>query len=103
MPSVKISKGKTSIVDIHEGGEAQLHFEFWGTPPFEFTYIRSSNAARGKKAEILDVKHDISYEHKKTIKTSDEGTYEVVAIKDNFCSFSSQTSIEKSDRSRTGS
>lgn len=37
MPSVKISKGKTSIVDIHEGGEAQLHFEFWGTPPFEFT------------------------------------------------------------------
>lgn len=37
MPSVKISKGKTSVVDIHEGGEAQLHFEFWGTPPFEFT------------------------------------------------------------------
>lgn len=37
MPSVRISRGKTSIIDIHEGGEAELHFEFWGTPPFEFT------------------------------------------------------------------
>jgi nucleoporin POM152 len=53
-------------------------------------YIRSSNARKGKKSEVLDIKHDISYEHKKTIKTSDEGTYEVVAIKDKFCSFSSQ-------------
>lgn len=39
MPSVRISKGQVSIVDIHEGGEAELHFEFWGTPPFEFTYV----------------------------------------------------------------
>lgn len=38
MPTVKISKGKTSIVDIHQGGEAELFFEFTGTPPFEFTY-----------------------------------------------------------------
>jgi nucleoporin POM152 len=90
MPSVRISKGQVSVVDIHEGGEAELQFEFWGTPPFEFTYIRSSNARKGKKSEVLDIKHDISYEHKKTIKTSDEGTYEVVAIKDKFCSFSSQ-------------
>ncbi|KAK1146705.1 hypothetical protein N8T08_002778 [Aspergillus melleus] len=97
MPSVRISRGQTSIIDIHEGGEAELHFEFWGTPPFEFTYIRSSNPRKGKKPEILDIKHDISYEHKKTIRTSDEGTYEVVAIKDKFCSFS-QTPIEKSER-----
>ncbi|KAA8645517.1 putative nuclear envelope pore membrane protein [Aspergillus tanneri] len=103
MPSVRISRGQTSIVDIHEGGEAELHFEFWGSPPFEFTYIRSSNVRRGKKPEILDIKHDISYEHKKTIKTSDEGTYEVVAIKDKFCSFSSQASIQKSEKSMTGS
>lgn len=39
MPSVKISRGQVSVVDIHEGGEAELHFEFWGTPPFEFTYV----------------------------------------------------------------
>ncbi|CAL5866617.1 uncharacterized protein PFLUO_LOCUS826 [Penicillium psychrofluorescens] len=98
MPSVRISRGKTSVVDIHEGGEADLHFEFWGTPPFEFTYIRSSNVRKGKKSEVLDIKHDISYEHRKTIKTSDEGTYEVVAIKDKFCSFSSQVPSGKADR-----
>ncbi|KAI9928067.1 hypothetical protein MW887_002919 [Aspergillus wentii] len=103
MPSVRISRGQTSIVDIHEGGEAELHFEFWGTPPFEFTYIRSSNVRKGKKPEVLDIKHDISYEHFKTIKTSDEGTYEVVAIKDHFCSFSSQTQIGTPERSKTGS
>ena len=37
LPSVRISKGKISEVDIHEGGEAELLFEFGGTPPFEFT------------------------------------------------------------------
>lgn len=37
MPSVKISQGHTSEVDIHEGGSAELFFEFAGTPPFEFT------------------------------------------------------------------
>ncbi|RAH53856.1 nuclear envelope pore membrane protein [Aspergillus piperis CBS 112811] len=98
MPSVRISKGQVSVVDIHEGGEAELQFEFWGTPPFEFTYIRSSNTRRGRKPEILDIKHDISYEHTKSIKTSDEGTYEVVAIKDKYCSFSSQESIEKTEK-----
>ncbi|KAL5332647.1 hypothetical protein BJX70DRAFT_112434 [Aspergillus crustosus] len=103
MPSVRISNGQISIVDIHEGGEAELEFEFWGTPPFEFTYIRSTNARKGKKAEILDIKHDISYEHQKIIKTSDEGTYEVVAIKDKFCSFSAQPSLEKHDKLLTGS
>ncbi|KAL8719868.1 MAG: hypothetical protein Q9225_003193 [Loekoesia sp. 1 TL-2023] len=37
MPSVRVSKGHTAIVDIHEGGEAEILFEFGGTPPFEFT------------------------------------------------------------------
>lgn len=37
MPSVRISKGRTAEVDIHEGGEAEILFEFGGTPPFEFT------------------------------------------------------------------
>ncbi|KAF9887125.1 hypothetical protein FE257_010500 [Aspergillus nanangensis] len=102
MPSVRISRGQISIVDIHEGGEADLYFEFWGTPPFEFTYIRSSNPRKGKKPEIIDIKHDISYEHMKTIKTSDEGTYEVVAIKDKFCSFSSHTHLQKTEKSTAG-
>ena len=37
LPSVRISRGRTTEIDIHEGGEAQLSFEFGGTPPFEFT------------------------------------------------------------------
>ena len=37
LPSVRISKGRTAEVDIHEGGEAEILFEFGGTPPFEFT------------------------------------------------------------------
>jgi nucleoporin POM152 len=75
-------------VDIHQGGQTQIQFEFWGTPPFEFTYTRSSNAKKGHKSEVLETKHDISYEHQKIIPASEEGTYEVVAIKDSFCAFS---------------
>ena len=37
MPSVKVSKGRIVTVDIHEGGEAEILFEFGGTPPFHFT------------------------------------------------------------------
>ena len=37
MPSVRVSKGRTSTVDIHEGGVAEILFEFGGTPPFHFT------------------------------------------------------------------
>ncbi|RDW67906.1 hypothetical protein BP6252_09302 [Coleophoma cylindrospora] len=90
MPSVKISKGRQVEVDIHEGSEAEILFEFWGTPPFEFTYTRSTNARKGQKSQVLETRHEISYEHTKSIQSSQEGTYEVVAIKDRFCAFSTQ-------------
>ncbi|KAL8780259.1 MAG: hypothetical protein Q9203_000291 [Teloschistes exilis] len=90
MPSVRVSKGRTASVDIHEGGEAKILFEFGGTPPFEFSYTRSSNPPKGKKPQILETKSDVSYEHTKTVLASDEGIYEVVAIKDRFCAFSTQ-------------
>ena len=90
LPSVKISKGRQVSVDIHEGGEAQILFEFWGTPPFEFTYTRSTNARKGQKSEVLETRHDVSLEHSKVVQASQEGTYEVVAIKDKFCAFSTQ-------------
>lgn len=88
MPSVKISKGRVIQVDIHEGSEVEILFEFWGTPPFEFTYTRSTNARKGQKSQVLETRHDISYEHSKVITANLEGTYEVVAIKDHHCSFS---------------
>ncbi|CAM1503782.1 Fc.00g013730.m01.CDS01 [Cosmosporella sp. VM-42] len=97
MPSVQISRGKQSRVDIHEGNEVDILFEFWGTPPFEFTYTRSTNAKKGQKSVVIETRHDISHEHSKVVKASQEGTYEVVAIKDKFCSFSTQQ-VEKKER-----
>lgn len=97
LPSVQISRGRQERVDIHEGNEVDILFEFWGTPPFEFTYTRSTNAKKGHKSVILETRHDTSYEHSKVVKASQEGTYEVVAIKDKFCSFSTQQA-DKRDR-----
>ena len=98
LPSVQISQGKQSRVDIHEGGEVDIHFDFWGTPPFEFTYTRSSNAKKGQKSVVLETRHDVSYDHTKVVKASQEGTYEVVAIKDKYCSFSTQQVTKKNTR-----
>ncbi|KAI1848352.1 hypothetical protein JX265_008868 [Neoarthrinium moseri] len=97
MPSVKISRGKVVRVDIHEGSEVEILFEFWGTPPFEFTYTRSTNAKKGQRPTILETRHDISYEHSKVVTASLEGTYEVVAIKDKFCAFST-VNVEGKER-----
>ncbi|KAF4971980.1 hypothetical protein FZEAL_9698 [Fusarium zealandicum] len=97
LPSVQISRGKQSRVDIHEGNEVDILFEFWGTPPFEFTYTRSTNAKKGQRSVVLETRHDVSYEHSKVVKASQEGTYEVVAIKDKYCSFSTQQ-VEKRER-----
>ena len=53
-------------------------------------YTRSTYAKRGKKAEVQETKHATSYDHTMAIAASEEGTYEVVAIKDKFCAFSKQ-------------
>lgn len=88
LPSVRVSKGRDSYVDIHEGGEAEILFEFGGEPPFEFTYTRSSNTEKGgKKGRILDMRSEVSEERQMRIWASEEGTYEVVAIKDAHCSY----------------
>lgn len=91
MPSVRVSKGKDSYVDIHEGGEAEILFEFGGSPPFEFTYTRSSNSdKKGKNSRgvVLDMRSEISDQHSMRIAAHEEGTYEVVAIKDRYCAYS---------------
>ncbi len=90
LPAVKVSRGRNARVDIHEGGEVEILFEFWGTPPFEFTYTRSTNERKGQKSQVLETRHDVSHEHSKIVRASQEGTYEVVAIKDQYCAFSSQ-------------
>ena len=91
MPSVRVSNGKDSYVDIHEGSEAEILFEFGGSPPFEFTYTRSANSdKKGKpgRGEVLDMRSEVSYEHSMRIAAHEEGTYEVIAIKDRYCAYS---------------
>ena len=90
MPSVQVSKGRESVVDIHEGGEAEITFDFGGTPPFEFTWTRSTNARKGQRSELLEMKSEVSSEYSLSIRASEEGTYEVVSIKDAYCSYTKE-------------
>lgn len=53
-------------------------------------YTRSTNAAKGKKSVVLETKNEVSQEYSKSIKVSEEGTYEVVSIRDRYCGFSTQ-------------
>jgi nucleoporin POM152 len=87
IPSVRLSGGQVSEVDIHEGGGTDLEFTFAGTPPFEFTYTRSTNANKGRKSKVLEIKTEVSQEMELSIPVQEEGTYEVVSIKDRWCSF----------------
>jgi len=92
MPTVRVSKGRESRVDIHAGGEAEILFEFGGVPPFEFTFTRSENidgkngAYKGAGA-VLETKTLESEGKTLRIKASEEGTYEVVAVRDRYCAF----------------
>lgn len=88
LPSVRISRGLDTVADIREGGEVDLEFTFEGQPPFEFTYIRSQDTQKGQKPKILETRHDTSNHHRKIVKASDEGVYEVIAIRDAHCAFS---------------
>jgi nucleoporin POM152 len=88
MPAVRMSKGRVIQVDIHEGSEVEIVFDFEGTPPFEFTYTRSTNAKKGQKSHVIETRHEVSNDYSKVIMASLEGTYQVVAIKDKYCSYS---------------
>ncbi|KAK3720564.1 hypothetical protein LTR37_003613 [Vermiconidia calcicola] len=89
MPSVRVSKGKESYVDIHEGGFTDITFDFGGVPPFEFTYTRSSNTDKhGKKpGKILDMHSERSEGDSLRLRAHEEGTYEVISIKDRYCAY----------------
>ncbi|KAI1814141.1 hypothetical protein GGS20DRAFT_549950 [Poronia punctata] len=99
MPAVRVSKGREIQVSIHEGTEVEIVFDFEGTPPFEFTYTRSTNAKKGQKSQVIETRHGVSEDYSKTVMASLEGTYEVVAIKDRYCAYSTGP-IEGSDKSQ---
>lgn len=95
MPAVRISKGRVVQVDIHEGSEVEILFDFEGTPPFEFTYTRSTNARKGQKSQVIETRHEVSEGYSKVIMASLEGTYQVIAIKDKYCAYSTTSAMGK--------
>lgn len=60
------------------------------------SYTRSTTPPKGKRAEILETKNEISHQYSMTIRASDEGMYEVVSIRDRYCAFSTQKAQGKS-------
>jgi nucleoporin POM152 len=92
LPKAKISKGRETHVDIHEGSETEILFEFTGTPPFEFTYTRSENSRKSKKGAVLETKTARTNEFSMRVKASEEGTYEVISVRDKWCAVSRATS-----------
>ena len=44
---------------------------------------------------VLETKSDVSEEYTKTVRVSEEGTYEVVSIKDQYCGVTAQASPGK--------
>ncbi len=90
LPSVRVSDGRDSYIDIHEGGSTEIQFDFGGVPPFEFSYTRSSNTDKNgrKKGVVLDLHSEVSEGHTMRVRAHEEGTYEVVSIKDRYCSYS---------------
>ena len=56
MPNVRVSKGRTATVDIHEGGEAAILFEFGGIPPFHFTWVIPQALDEVRLTQGLDIR-----------------------------------------------
>lgn len=65
---------------IHHGETVDLAFEFTGVPPFTFTYTRSVRGKEVDRRTVSDVK-----DHSYSIYTQEEGTYEVVELRDRYC------------------
>jgi nucleoporin POM152 len=84
-PRGTLSKGRLSRVDIHEGGETDIVFDFEGAPPFEFTYTRSTEPRKGQRQVVLETKTERTEERSVTRKVSSEGEYELISVKDAFC------------------
>ncbi|GJN87388.1 hypothetical protein Rhopal_000337-T1 [Rhodotorula paludigena] len=100
IPSARVHMGDSFVVDIREGEQTEIVFNFKGTPPFAFTYSRRAPQDRSKDRTVLET-HTVTgiQEHQYSIFTSQEGTWSVSYIADAFCSYpptSSPASLVKS-------
>jgi nucleoporin POM152 len=97
IPSFSLSIPIISIISINSliGDQAEIVFQFHGTPPFTFTYTRSEIAKKGHKPRILEMHSQRADTYTYSMFASQEGTYEVISIEDQFCSYSTSTSGRK--------
>ncbi|RUS31618.1 hypothetical protein BC938DRAFT_477446 [Jimgerdemannia flammicorona] len=93
LPTAIVSGGMEIIENIHEGDMSEAIVDLIGTPPFEFEWVRSEaiydlKKKIHRKGRILET-HVITnvMKHKYSIFTSQEGTIEVVSIKDRYCQY----------------
>ncbi|KAI5793910.1 hypothetical protein DFH27DRAFT_602653 [Peziza echinospora] len=84
IPSVRISEGTKGI---HEGDQAEILFQFFGTPPFTFTYTRSEIPKKGGRPRVMEQHSHTTDEYTYSMYASQEGTYEVTSIEDKYCSY----------------
>jgi nucleoporin POM152 len=81
LPKVLVNAGKTLYDDIHEGGEHDFPLEFFGTPPFEYTYTRSDPVS----GAVLETKTERTEENKIIVRGREAGSYDVISIRDRWC------------------
>jgi nucleoporin POM152 len=83
-PRGSLSQGKDTRRDIHEGGEDELVFDFVGTPPFEFSYVRRSEGS-GRNGQVLETKTERTEDSRVKRMVGAEGVYELVSLRDRWC------------------
>ncbi|KAI5480711.1 nucleoporin Pom152 [Pseudohyphozyma bogoriensis] len=88
IPSAQVSHGEEIIVDLHEGDQTEIVFNFSGTPPFSFTYSRRHPQDRTKDRTVLET-HSVTgiMDYSYSIFTSQEGTWSVSHISDAHCAY----------------
>jgi nucleoporin POM152 len=101
LPRARVHAGNTYIENIREGDQAEIIFEFEGTPPFSFTYTKSAPAsanAKGKKgaSQVLETHTITGVEtNRYSVFTQSEGTWNVVSVQDKYCAY---PPLARSDR-----
>ncbi|KAF2155355.1 hypothetical protein K461DRAFT_266638 [Myriangium duriaei CBS 260.36] len=85
LPSARVSDGREAEQDIHEGGSAEIEFRFGGEAPWEFTWVRSKIAGKGKRGEVMEMRSETSESDTFRLRAGEEGVYEVVRVRDRWC------------------
>ena len=78
---------------MNTGEQAEIRFRFYGTPPFTFTYTRSTvyKKGSGQKPRVLESHSRTAEDYTYSMFASQEGTYEVTSIEDRYCSYPAST------------